>query len=238
MPGSWYSIGSSMVMTLVRSDCTDISAEQSVVVLPLPVGPTTRIMPCWNLRKLRRSLQRGGREAELLERRHAAVLIEDAQHHLLAVQRAQGRGAEVDLRAVFGGDADAAVLRQALLRDVHARHDLEARDQSLVDPLGQVHHFLQQAVEAVADQDALFHRLDVHVARAGLDRALHDQVDEIDDRRGLAALLEAGDRLVAFFLAAAHQRRIAADRRFSRGHDAARAPAGPARWCCINALSG
>ena len=53
MPGSWYSIGSSTVMMLVRSDLIDTSAEQSVVVLPLPVGPTTRIMPCWWRRKSR-----------------------------------------------------------------------------------------------------------------------------------------------------------------------------------------
>ena len=210
MPGSWYSIGSSMVMMLVRSDCTDSSAEQSVVVLPLPVGPTTRIMPCWCFRKALRSVNAAADEAKLLERRHAAVLIEDAQHHLLAVQRAQRRGAEVDVPAVLGGDAHAAVLGQALLRDVHARHDLETRDQSFVDPLGQVHDFLQQAVEAMADEDALFHRLDVHVRGAGLDRALHDQIDEIDDRRGFASFLEPRDRLAALLVGAARQRFAAA----------------------------
>jgi hypothetical protein len=85
-----------------------------------------------------------------------------------------------------------------------------------VDPLRQVHHFFQQPVEAVADQHALFHRLDVDVAGGRLDRALHDQVDEIDDRRGFAALLEAGDRLVAVFVAPPHQR-LGADRRLSHG---------------------
>ena len=45
-PGIWYSTGSSIVMMLVFSDCTDFSAELSVVDLPLPVGPTTRIIPC------------------------------------------------------------------------------------------------------------------------------------------------------------------------------------------------
>ena len=34
-------------LTSVRSERTDVSAEQSVVVLPEPVGPTTRIIPCW-----------------------------------------------------------------------------------------------------------------------------------------------------------------------------------------------
>src|SRR6185369_8370761 len=53
--------------------------------------------------------------------------------------------------------------------------------------------------ETVPDEDALFHRLDVDVARLALDRALHHQVDEIDDRRRFAALLEAGDRLEDVF---------------------------------------
>ena len=97
MPGSWYSIGSSMVMTLVRSDCSDISAEHSVVVLPLPVGPTTEDHAVLELEKALQIVEGGGREPQLLERRHAAVLVEDAQHHLLAVQRAQRRGAEVDV---------------------------------------------------------------------------------------------------------------------------------------------
>ena len=44
-----------MVMMLVRPDLIELIAELSVVVLPLPVGPTTRIMPCWCLRKKRSS---------------------------------------------------------------------------------------------------------------------------------------------------------------------------------------
>src|SRR5436853_96830 len=36
-PGIWYSIGSSIVMMFVFSDCTALSDELSVVVLPLPV---------------------------------------------------------------------------------------------------------------------------------------------------------------------------------------------------------
>ena len=46
MPGSWYSTGSSIVMMFELSVFNEVSAEQSVVVLPLPVGPTTRIIPC------------------------------------------------------------------------------------------------------------------------------------------------------------------------------------------------
>jgi hypothetical protein len=91
--------------------------------------------------------------------------------------------------------AEPAVLWQPLLRDVHARHDLEAGDQPFVDPLGQVHDFLEQAVEAVADEDAFLHRLDVDIAGLALDGALHDEIDQVDDRRRLAALFETGNRL-------------------------------------------
>ena len=62
---------------------------------------------------------------------------------------------------------DTSVLRQPLLGDVHARHDLQARDESFVDPLGQVHDLLEQAVETMADEDAVLHGLDVDVARLG-----------------------------------------------------------------------
>ena len=45
-PGIWYSTGSSIVTMFVRSDRRAASADDSVVVLPEPVGPTTRIIPC------------------------------------------------------------------------------------------------------------------------------------------------------------------------------------------------
>lgn len=47
--------------------------------------------------------------------------------------------------------------------------------------LGEVHDLLQQTVEAMANEHPLLHRFDVHVARAAGDRAVHDQVHEIDD---------------------------------------------------------
>ena len=132
-------------------------------------------------------------------------------------------------------DAEAAVLRQPLLGDVHAGHDLQPRDQPFVDPLGQVHHFLEQAVEAMADEHALFHRLDVDVARLALDRALHDEIDEVDDRRRFAALLQAGDRLEDLLLDAARQRRLA---RHARRRAAPRAAAARSRTASSPRLSG
>ena len=46
MPGSRYSTGSSTVMTLISGRLTTLSVAYSVVDLPDPVGPVTRIIPC------------------------------------------------------------------------------------------------------------------------------------------------------------------------------------------------
>ena len=46
MPVSSYSIGSSTVMMLLRPASSRPSAAYSVVVLPEPVGPVTRMIPC------------------------------------------------------------------------------------------------------------------------------------------------------------------------------------------------
>ena len=45
MPGSRYSTGSSTVMTLISGLETMFSVAYSVVDLPEPVGPVTRIIP-------------------------------------------------------------------------------------------------------------------------------------------------------------------------------------------------
>ncbi len=86
----------------------------------------------------------GRRKPELFERRNALAVIEHAQHDLFAEHRAQRRGTEVDFGPLLGSDANAAVLRQPLFRDVHPGHDLQAGDQTLVHPLGQVHDLFQQ----------------------------------------------------------------------------------------------
>ncbi len=52
MPASRYSTGSSTVMTLTSGRLTMFSVAYSVVDLPEPVGPVTRIIP-YGLVKLR-----------------------------------------------------------------------------------------------------------------------------------------------------------------------------------------
>ena len=79
-------------------------------------------------------------------------------------------------------------------------------------PLRQVHDFLEQAVETVPDEDAFFHRLDVDVARLALDRALHHEIDQVDDRRRFAAFLQPGGRFEHLFFDPPRQRGLAGRR--------------------------
>ena len=57
-----------------------------------------------------------------------------------------------------------------------------------MSPLRQVHHFFEQPIEAIANKDPLVHRLDVDVARPAGDGAVHDEIDGIDDRRGVVCV--------------------------------------------------
>ena len=51
------------------------------------------------------------RKAQVLERRDAFAVVEDAQHNFLAEDRAERRHAQVDLLAIASAGADTAVLR-------------------------------------------------------------------------------------------------------------------------------
>ena len=71
------------------------------------------------------------RETEHLQRQRALLLVEDAQDHALAVVERRGGDAQVDVDALLREllEDDAAILRQAALRDVEVAHDLQARHQ-------------------------------------------------------------------------------------------------------------
>ena len=140
--------------------------------------------------------QRLGLEAELRHVEHQLVLVEETKDDLFAEQRRQARDAEVDFlgRAVDGeADLDAAVLRQPLFRDVELRHDLDARGDRVAELHRRRHDVVEDAVDAEPDAELLLVRLDVDVAGALLDRRHQHQVDEPDDRRLAALLLERGD---------------------------------------------
>ena len=128
-----------------------------------------------------------GIHAERGEVEAAGLLVEKTQHHALAVARRDGRDAHVD-RAAGDPQADAAVLRQALLGDVELRHDLDARDDERRHRALGLQNLTQHAVHAEAHDEAVLERLDVDVGRVLLHRLREHRVDEPDDRRVVVAV--------------------------------------------------
>ena len=111
-----------------------LSVAYSVVDLPEPVGPVTRIVPYGLRYDAREALERLGQEAEVVEAQQRLALVEDSHDDLLAVHRRQGRDAQVDA-ACRRRSRDAAVLRDAALGDVDVGHDLEPADHAGLDRL-------------------------------------------------------------------------------------------------------
>ncbi len=87
-------------------------------------------------------------------------------------------------------DHDAAVLRQALFRDVQLGHDFQAAGDGVLQPQRRRHHRLQLAVNT--EPHAHFHlvRLNVNIARASFHRVRQNQVYQLDDGRLFGGLLE------------------------------------------------
>ena len=120
-------------------------------------------------------------DADAVEAEHHGGLVEQADGDALAVRGGHGGDAHVDLLA---GDlaANTTVLRQALLGDVEAGHDLDAGDDAGEVRLGGALDLVEDAVDAVADGDLLVAGLDVDVAGLLLGGVEDEAVDEADDR--------------------------------------------------------
>ena len=117
----------------------------------------------------------------------ARLFVEQSQHDTLAMARRNRRDADVH-RAARDAQADPAILRQALLRDVETRHHLDARDQERRDRALGLQHFAQHAVHAEAHHEAVLEWLDVDVRGVFLDRLGQHGVDQADDWRVVLAL--------------------------------------------------
>ena len=144
-------------------------------------------MPCGS--RISRSIAAcvGVAHAERVEIEPRRVLVEQAQHDALARARRQRRHADVDL-LVAELQRDAPVLRQPLLGDVEARHDLEARDERRVQRARRLDHVVQHAVDAEAHDRAPFVGLEVEIGRALAQRLQQQRVDHPDHRRLRAAV--------------------------------------------------
>src|SRR5438093_1501616 len=100
----------------------------------------------------------------------------------LAVHGRNRRDADVDASAVQV-DADAPVLRQPALGDVHFGHDLDAGGDGGLQAARRRLLIVEDAVDAIPDAQRVLERLDVDVGGLGRDRVLDEQIDEPHDRR-------------------------------------------------------
>src|SRR5262249_2486333 len=118
-------------------------------------------------------------EAQLFKVQGEVLPVEDAHHDAFAVHGRQGRHAEVD-RVSADVELYAAVLGEASLRDVQVGHDLHARDHRLGKVDRRRHHFVQNAVHAVANLELVLEGLEVDVRAAVADRLQQDHVEKLD----------------------------------------------------------
>ena len=120
------------------------------------------------------------REAELIEREQLLRDIHQAHDDDLAGRCRQRRDADVDAPA-FCLEQDVAVLRLLVHGDVHARHDLEARNHRRAEIRRHRHDLAQETVDAEAQPDPHLLRLQMHIARMHGHRPPEHEVDELDD---------------------------------------------------------
>ena len=115
------------------------------------------------------------------------LLVEDAQHAVLAEHARHDRHAKVD-RSAVDRDLEAAVLRHAALGNVELRHHLDAGDDLLRGLHPADRRDLQQhAVDAVANHEPAGPRLEVNVAGAGPQCVEQGRMHELDDRARVLA---------------------------------------------------
>ena len=121
-------------------------------------------------------------KSQLRQTELQSVLVQNTHDDALAVVRRQTRHAQInqlapDLRL------DTSVLRDAMFRDDHARRNFQTRNDRRLQLLRRRLHFLQHAVNAVAQAKFFPQRFQVNVRRAQLERVHDDLVHQPDERR-------------------------------------------------------
>src|SRR5215472_11433392 len=138
-------------------------------------------------------LERRRFETELGHVQAEVFLVEQSHDDLFAVQRGHGGHTKVQfLLLAFGPvlDHDAAVLRQALFRDIQLGHDLYSAGYRVLQAHGRRHDGLQLSVDSETHTQFRLVGLNVNVARAALDGIRQNQVDELDDRSFFGSFFE------------------------------------------------
>jgi hypothetical protein len=118
--------------------------------------------------------------------------IKQAHYHRLAETGRHRADPQVQLLAL-NPQHDPAILGQAPLGDVQARHDFQPGDHRSRRAGRWRFGFVKHAVDAIAHFQLAFERLDVDVRGALLDGPLQDQVDQPNHRRFRGQVLQVFD---------------------------------------------
>src|SRR6185312_10913587 len=106
--------------------------------------------------------------------------VENPQHEALTELSWQGRNSKID---VASGNLflNAAILGQPSFCDVHVCHHFHARDHGQSKMTRRRRHFVERAVNAIANFEFIFEWLEMNIARSVLDRLIKDQIDKAND---------------------------------------------------------
>ena len=114
---------------------------------------------------------------------HACSLIKQAHDHRFAELYRHGGNTHID-RAVEHTQGKPAVLRQAFLRYIKTRHQLQTLYQGGGNPFFVNHLFLQDTIHPLTDAQHVLIRLDVDVGGLHLYRILKQRLQQFDDEAG------------------------------------------------------
>ena len=126
------------------------------------------------------------RHANTVQAAHARALDQQPHDHGLAVAGGQGGQAHVN-GLLFQADAEAAILRQTLFRNIKPRHQLEALGQGAGNAFVGQRLGLQDTIDPHPDLQTRFLRLNVHVGGADLNGVFKQRLQQAHHRRALDA---------------------------------------------------
>src|SRR5688572_17890234 len=118
------------------------------------------------------------------------ALVQEAHHHLFAADGGNRAHAEIYFRPGLL-HTEVAILGAAAFRGVHVGHDFNTRHHCLLDVVWYGHHRLQLAVHTVTHAHFGHVRLEMNIARVGVDGAHQNGPHKANDGRLLLFILDA-----------------------------------------------
>ena len=106
---------------------------------------------------------------------------QNTQHDRFTVIRRQSADAEVDL-ALIDHQLDSTILRQALLRDINARHDLQTAGQRPLHPQRNLIALHAFTINPIPHPNPVLHRLNMNIARPVPHGFGNHRLHQLDDR--------------------------------------------------------